>query len=46
MENSSLTRIGAGAFEYDFGALDDSDNPLTKSYRNLMYDYLSLLPLI
>ena len=25
-------RIGAGAFEYDFGALDDADNPLTKSY--------------
>jgi len=31
-------RIGAGAFEYDFGALDDTDNPLTKSYLNLMCD--------
>jgi len=30
--------IGAGAFEYDFGALDDTDNPLTKSYLGLMYD--------
>jgi len=29
-------RIGAGAFEYDFGALDDTDNPLTKSHLNLM----------
>ena len=33
-------RIGAGAFEYDFGALDDTDNPLTRSYLNLMCDYL------
>jgi len=29
-------RVGAGAFEYDFGALDETDNPLTKSYTNLM----------
>ena len=29
------TRIGAGAFEYEFGAVDGSDNPLTKSYFNL-----------
>jgi len=35
-------RIGAGAFEYDFGALDDTDNPLTKSYSNLMCGYLPL----
>ena len=35
----SLERIGAGAFEYDFGALDDADNPLTKSYLGLAYDY-------
>ena len=35
-------RIGAGAFEYDFGALDDADNPFTKSYTNLMYDRLPL----
>ena len=32
-----LKRIGAGAFGYDFGALDDTDNPLTKSYQNLVY---------
>jgi len=34
--NSSLKRIGVGAFGYDFGALDDMDNPLTKSYMDLM----------
>jgi len=34
--------IGAGAFGYDFGALDDTDNPFTKSYTNLTYDRLSL----
>lgn len=37
--NPYLNRVGAGAFEYDFGALDDADNPLTKSYMNLMYDH-------
>jgi hypothetical protein len=26
-----------GAFDYEFGALDNLDNPLTKSYTNLMY---------
>ena len=35
--NVNLERIGAGAFDYDFGALDDTDNPLTKSYLNMMY---------
>ena len=32
-------RIGSGAFDYDFGALDGADNPLTKSYTNVMYDH-------
>ena len=36
----SLDRIGAAAFEYDFGALDETDNPFTKSYTNLLYDRL------
>ena len=46
--NGELTsqRIGAGAFEYDFGALDDTDNPLTKSYQNLMYVHRCLPPVI
>ena len=26
-----------GAFDYDFGALDNLDNPLTKSYTGLVY---------
>ena len=37
--SSYFNRIGAGGFDYDFGALDDADNPLTKSYTNLMCDY-------
>jgi hypothetical protein len=28
------------AFEYDFGALDRLDNPITKTYLNLMYMFL------
>jgi len=40
--NSSLKRIGVGAFGYDFGALDDANNPLTKSYMDLMCGHLSL----
>jgi len=39
--NSSSERIGTGAFGYNFGALDDVDNPLTKSYMDLMCDHLS-----
>ena len=39
--NPSLKRIGAGGFGYEFGALDDADNPLTKSYMDLMCAHLS-----
>jgi len=35
-------RVGAGAFEYDFGTLDATDNPLAKSCINLMCDHLPL----
>ena len=28
-------RIGAGAFDYDFGAVENTDNKFTKSYLNL-----------
>ena len=42
----SLKRIGAGALDYDFGALDDADNPFTKSYTNLVYDRLSLFSMV
>ena len=31
-------RIGAGAFDYDFGAIDEAENPLTKSYEDLAYE--------
>ena len=34
--NSSETSIGAGAFDYDFGALENTDNKFTKSYTNLL----------
>ena len=44
--NLSLERIGAGAFDYDFGALDDVDNPLTKSYMDLVYDNLPPPPAV
>jgi hypothetical protein len=27
----------SGAFDYEFGAMDGLDNPLTKSYTDLMY---------
>ena len=30
-------RIGMGAFEYEFGALDGSGNPLAKTYSNLSH---------
>lgn len=30
-------RIGAGAFDYDFGALDGLDNPLTRTYDDAAY---------
>ena len=36
-----ILRIGAGAFDYDFGALDEADNPLTKSYTDIMCGHLS-----
>ena len=42
--NSSKTSIGAGAFDYDFGALENTDNKLTKSYTNLMYVSVSSTP--
>jgi len=29
--------VTLGAFDYEFGALDDLDNPLTKSYTDLVY---------
>ena len=34
-----VSRIGMGAFEYEFGALDGLDNPLAKTYSNLLYAF-------
>jgi hypothetical protein len=32
-----------GAFDYEFGALDNLDNPLTKSYTHLLYSTFGTL---
>ena len=32
--------VSLGAFDYEFGALDNLDNPLTKSYTDLVYSTL------
>jgi len=36
--------IGAGVFEYEFGALDGIDNKFAKSYMNLAYSSLRFWP--
>ncbi|PBL01943.1 cytochrome P450 [Armillaria gallica] len=35
---ATLDAIGEAAFDYQFGALDDSAKPLTIAYTNLMFD--------
>ncbi|KAF9649252.1 cytochrome P450 [Thelephora ganbajun] len=37
MGKATLDAIGIGAFDYEFGALDNLDNPLTKSYTDIVY---------
>jgi len=37
MSKATLDAIGTGAFDYEFGALDNHDNPLAKSYTGLLY---------
>jgi len=32
-----------GAFDYEFGALDNLDNPLTKSYTDLVYSTFGVM---
>ena len=41
--HQSKTSIGAGAFDYDFGALENIDNKLAKTYANLMCGSLPFL---
>ncbi|KAF9779010.1 cytochrome P450 [Thelephora terrestris] len=38
LSKATLDAIGAGAFDYDFGALENTDNKFTKSYANLLFD--------
>ncbi|KAK0453046.1 cytochrome P450 [Armillaria borealis] len=35
---ATLDAIGEAAFDYQFGALDDSAKPLTSAYANLLFD--------
>ncbi|KAF9645980.1 cytochrome P450 [Thelephora ganbajun] len=37
LSKATLDAIGAGAFGYDFGALENTDNKLAKSYVNLTF---------
>ncbi|SJL12070.1 uncharacterized protein ARMOST_15491 [Armillaria ostoyae] len=37
ISRAALDAIGYAAFDYSFGALDDSDNQLTKVYTNLLW---------
>ena len=46
LQTNFISRIGAGAFDYDFGALDETDNPLTKSYTDIMCGHLSSPPVV
>lgn len=38
ISRATLDAIGQAAFDYQFGALDDSDNALAKAYTNLFFD--------
>jgi len=40
----SKTRVGAGAFDYDFGAVENTDNKFTKTYSNMTFTAFGRLP--
>ncbi|KAK0489455.1 cytochrome P450 [Armillaria novae-zelandiae] len=42
ISRATLDAIGYAAFDYSFGALDDSDNQLTKVYTNLFFDIFGI----
>ncbi|KAK0188354.1 cytochrome P450 [Armillaria mellea] len=42
ISRATLDSIGYAAFDYSFGALDDSDNQLTKVYTNLFFDIFGI----
>ena len=37
ISRATLDAIGLAAFDYEFGALDDGDNELSKSFRNITF---------
>ncbi|PBK73356.1 cytochrome P450 [Armillaria solidipes] len=39
---AALDAIGEAAFDYQFGALDDSANPLTIAYTNMFFDMFAV----
>ena len=41
--DDQLRRTPSGAFDYEFGALDNLEKPLTKSYMSLVYSTLGTL---
>ncbi|KAF9789640.1 cytochrome P450 [Thelephora terrestris] len=43
---AALDIIGNAAFEYDFCALDGTENPLTRTYLNLLSDTFGTTPLL
>jgi len=43
IDDERLRYAQPGAFDYEFGALDNLDNPLTKSYMDFMYSTLSAM---
>ncbi|KAG7442653.1 cytochrome P450 [Guyanagaster necrorhizus] len=42
VSRATLDAIGEAAFDYQFGALDDSTNPLTTAYTNLLFDTFTI----
>ncbi|KAK0192529.1 cytochrome P450 [Armillaria mellea] len=43
ISRATLDAIGQAAFDYQFGALDNSDNPLAKAYSNLFFDLFGVM---
>ncbi|KAK0238250.1 cytochrome P450 [Armillaria nabsnona] len=43
ISRATLDAIGQAAFDYQFGALDDSDNALAKAYYNLFFDLFGIM---
>ena len=37
ISRAALDAIGLAAFDHEFGALDDGDNELSRSFRNILF---------